>query len=388
MNQKELNEIRRRFKPDRTAISKVYGFYVSSARQIISYIDAPMGLMSQEEQEMFLNLLKKSLSGALGRNLIDIVFSTAQVADSDEHRLLQTLRQTALQDPNAREMLYRRIIDSIDMGDSSYLILLAADAYDVPRRGSDDQVLADGSDTVFKYFVCSICPVKDPTLALRYSDELSEFHSCSTGHIASPPELGFLFPAFDDRAANIYNALFYSKNPAELHQEVIDALFRVEPPMSAAEQKNIFDTALTEALDKDCSYDVVQSVHEQIRARIEDHKETHDPEPLELTVSDVGVILANSGVDAGKVEAFKENCEKQYGENAVLNPVNIIESRKFEITTPEVKITIAPENSYMIETRVIDGRKYLLIPADDGVEVNGIGVSIAMPHAPEEPAQP
>ena len=69
--------------------------------------------------------------------------------------------------------------------------------------------------------------------------------------------------------------------------------------------------------------------------------------------------------------------------------MNIIESRKFEVTTPEVKITIAPENSYMIETRVIDGRKYLLIPADDGVEVNGIGVSIAaMPHAPEEPAQP
>ena len=30
----------------------------------------------------------------------------------------------------------------------------------------------------------------------------------------------------------------------------------------------------------------------------------------------------------------------------------------------------------MIEARVIDGRKYLLIPADDGVEVNGISVSI------------
>ena len=92
MNQKELNELRRRFKPDRTAISKVYGCYVSSSRQIISYVDAPLGLLSQEEQEMYLNLLKKTLSGALGRNLIDIVFSTAQVADSDEHRLLQTLR--------------------------------------------------------------------------------------------------------------------------------------------------------------------------------------------------------------------------------------------------------------------------------------------------------
>ena len=43
---------------------------------------------------------------------------------------------------------------------------------------------------------------------------------------------------------------------------------------------------------------------------------------------------------------------------------------------PEVKISIAPENSYLIETRIIDGRKYLLIPADEGVEVNGIGVCI------------
>lgn len=186
MNQKELNELRRRFKPDRTAISKVYGCYVSSSRQIISYVDAPLGLLSQEEQEMYLNLLKKSLSGALGRNLIDIEFSTRQVADSDEHRLLQTLRQTELQDANARESLYRRIIDAIDMGESSYLILLAADTYDVPHRSRDDLEVPDASETVFRYFVCAICPVKDPTLALQYSDRDKEFRGSSTGHIAQP----------------------------------------------------------------------------------------------------------------------------------------------------------------------------------------------------------
>ena len=102
MNQKELNEIRRRFKLDKNAFSKIYGCYVNSNKEIISYVDASMGLMSQEEQEMYLGLLKKTLSGTLGRNLIDIEFSTAQVADSDEHRLLQTLRQTECKDANAR----------------------------------------------------------------------------------------------------------------------------------------------------------------------------------------------------------------------------------------------------------------------------------------------
>ena len=339
MNQKELNELRRRFRLDKNNFSRVYGCYVNSNREIIAWVDTSMGLMRQEEQEMYLGLLKKSLSGTLGKNLIDVVFSTQQVADSDEHRLLQTLRQTELKDPASRETLCRQIIDCIDMGETNYLILLAADAYDVPHRSKDDEIQADASGEVFKYFVCSICPVKAPTLELRYDLDQSEFHSSSTGYIAISPELGFLYPAFDNRTANIYNVLFYSKNAAEIHQEV-------------------------------------QSVHEQIRARIEDHKESKDPEPLEMTAGDVGGILANSGVNDEQIAAFQRECDEQYGENAALNPNNIIESKKFEITTPEVKISIAPENSYMIEARVINGRKYLLIPADDGVEVNGIGVNI------------
>lgn len=376
MNQKELNELRRRFRLDKNNFSRIYGCYVNSNREIISWVDTSMGLMRQEEQEMYLGLLKKSLSGALGKNLIDVVFSTAQVADSDEHRLLQTLRQTQLKDPNARETLCRKIIECIDMGETNYLILLAADAYDVPHRSRDDEVQADASSEVFQYFVCAICPVKSPTLELRYDLDQSEFHSSSTGYIASSPELGFLYPAFDNRAANIYNVLFYSKNASELHQEVIDGLFHVEPPMSAVEQRSVFGSALADALDRDCSYDVVQSVHEQIRARIDEHKESRDPEPLELTAGDVGYILSESGASDEQVESFKKNCDEQYGENAALNPNNIIESKKFEITTPEVKISVAPENSYLIEARVIDGRKYLLIPADDGVEVNGISVNI------------
>ena len=376
MNQKELNEIRRRFKLDKNSISRIYGCYVNSSREIIAYIDESMGLMSQEEQEMYLGLLKKALSGGLGRNLINIEFSTAQVAGSDEHRLLQAVRQSSAQDKDAREALYRRIIDAMDMGETNYLILLAADTYDVPYKGRDDEMFSDGSDTVFQYFLCSICPVKAPTLELKYNNENSGFHSASTGHIALPPELGFLFPAFDDRAANIYNALFYSKNAAEIHQEVIDAVFRVTPPLSAEEQKNAFGTALGDTLQQDCSYDVVQSVHEQLRGRIQEHKESRDPAPLELTVGDVGGILSESGVSEEKVESFRRECEKQYGENAALNPKNILGTGKFEITTPEVKITVAPENSYLIEARMIGGRRYLLIPADDGVEVNGVSVSI------------
>ena len=68
MNQKELNEIRRRFRPERNAISRIYGCYVSSSKGIISYIDTSLGFLPEEEQNAYLGLLKKSLSGSLGKN--------------------------------------------------------------------------------------------------------------------------------------------------------------------------------------------------------------------------------------------------------------------------------------------------------------------------------
>ena len=126
MNQKEINELRRRFRPEKSAISRVYGCYVNSSKEIVSDLDESLGMMPQEESEKYLSLLKKGLSGSLGKNLIDIVFSTQQVVDSEEHRLLTTLRDSQLKDNEARQTFYHKVIDSLDMGDSSYLLLLTA----------------------------------------------------------------------------------------------------------------------------------------------------------------------------------------------------------------------------------------------------------------------
>ena len=373
MNQKELSELRRRFRPEKSAISHIYGCYVNGSREIISYLDEPMGMMPQEEAEKYLGLLKKALSGTLGRNLVDIVFSTQQVMDSDEHRFLMGLRDSQLKDGALRQSFYDKVIASLDMDGSNYLILLAHDAYDVPYKGRDGELQDDASDTVFSYIICCVCPVKDGKLELGFFSGENEFHSCAANQSVAPPELGFLFPAFDDRAANIYNALLYSKKADQLHQEFINAVFRTEPPLSAAEQREAFEGALTGALEDACSIEVVQAVHERLRAQIVQHKETKDPEPLALTAGDIGNILRDCSVPEERVSAFLERCGERLGANVVLNPVNLIESGKFEVETADAKLSLDPEHSYLLEMRVIDGRQYLLFPADS-VTVNGLPV--------------
>lgn len=375
MNRKELNEIRRRIRLERNSIHHIYGCYVNGAKEIISYVDESVGLLSKEETEQYMALLRKSLSGALGRSLMDISFATKQVMDSDEHRLLSALRRTKLEDAALREEFYKCVINALDMEDSNYLILLANDNYDVPHRGKDGQLTEDG-DSVFSYILCSICPVKSGKAALGFSTDENRFHSCSVNQIVSAPELGFMFPCFDDRSANIYNALFYSHRTDEIHQEFIDAVFRTEVPMSPGQQREAFSAALSTSLEQDCSYELIQSVHEQLSERIDLHKESRDPEPLRITSEEMADILEKSGMSPGRVETFAAKCSEEFGRDADFSPMNIIDARHFEVATPEVKISVDPKFSYLVETRVIDGKKYILIPADSGVEVNGIGVNI------------
>lgn len=375
MNQREIGELRRRLKPEKNAITKIYGCYVNSNKQVISYLDGSLGLMPQDEAEKYLTLLRRTLTGQLQKNLIDIVFSTRQVADSEEHRLLSALRQTELKDEQVRRQFYDQVIQSLDMDERNYLILLAHDTYDVPYRGRDDQDQADASDQVFSYVLCAICPVKDSKAELGYFPGENEFHSRSAGQVVAPPELGFLFPAFDNRAANLYNALYYTKQTDLIHQEFIDAIFRTEPPMSADEQKETFHTALAEALEGECSMEVVRSVHQQLRDKLLQHKEEHNPEAPSISPREVDTILHNCGVEEDKVQAFHKSCAAQFGDGVPLNPANLINSSRFEIKTENATILIDPDYSYLVETRKINGRTYLLLPAD-GMEVNGLAVDL------------
>ena len=376
MNQKEVGELRRRFRAEKNAISRIYGCYVNgSSKEMISDLSQSVGMMPQEEAEKFLSFFRQALSGKPGKNLIDIVFSTQQVMEGEEHRLLSALRDSCLQDAGARQALYRKIIGNLEMKGGNYLILLAHDRYDVPHRGTDDALQADASEEVFFDIACCVCPVKDGKAELGYVPGENEFHSRAAAQIVAPPDLGFLFPAFDNRAANLYNALFYSRKADELHQDFIDAVFHTEVPMSAAEQKEAFQDALCEALEEECSMKVLQAMHEQLAEKIEEHKESKCPEALTLTPGEIGGMLRQCGASEEKAAAFRQNCAERFGEQAALSPDNLIDKGHFEVKTAQATVSVDPACSYLVETRVIDGRKYVLIPADE-VEVNGLPVVI------------
>ena len=375
MNDKEIGEIRRHLRRERSNITAIHGCYVNEQKEIISQFRMSTGMMSENESDKYYGLLRKCLSGSLGKNLIDISFKTSQVASSPEHKLLMELRETRLKDEEKLLELFRKIIDSVSL-EGNYLILAACDAYDVPFKSKDDSVQQDQSEETYTYILCGIFPVKQTKATLHYVPEEKLFHDGAMFDLVCPPALGFLFPAFDNRSTNIYNALYYTRSTKESQDALVEALFNTPVPQPAAEQKKTFEALLTTSLGEECSMEVVQEVHDQLCHRIAMHKEAKIPEPLTITKEDVKDVLGSCGVSETNMAKFSVDFDEAFGYEADIHPKNIIDAKRFEIKTPDVVIKVDPARSDLIETRIIEGVKYILICADADVEVNGVSINI------------
>ena len=375
MNEKEIGELRRHLRRDRSNMTAIYGCYVNAQKEIICEFDQSLGIMPENESEKYFALLKRTLSGTIGKNLVDITFKTAQVADSSEHKLLMGIRESKGKDEELRRELYQKIIETVHF-EENYLILLGAETYDVPFKSKDDSFQKDQSEETYTFMICAVCPVKQTKPNLHYVAQEKLFHDGAINHMVGAPHLGFLFPAFDHRSTNIYNALMYSRDIKDDHEEFVQAVFNTPVPKAAAEQKKSFEALLTTTLGEECSMDLVQTVHDEICQRIEMHKEAKMPDPLMISKEDVQAVLNQCGVSEEHMAKFSVEYDEAFGFEADLHPKNIIDNKKFEIKTPDVSIKVAPDRSDLIETRVIGGVKYIMICADEDVEVNGVSIHI------------
>ena len=374
MNEKEISELRRRLKTDKCAVNTVYGCFVNDKKEIVSNFRLSLGMMGKDDSDALLAVMRKVFSGKVGRNLIDLSFTNEQVMDSGEHRLFMDLRKGGEEGEGAVNAFFARTAEKLVL-EGSYIILVALDSYDVPAYGKDGE-RAEESENVFNYCLCAVCPVKETKPALGFFANESAFRQLGIDRVLGAPEIGFMFPSFDDRCANIYDMLYYTKHTDMNHPEFIEEVIRVQVPMPADEQKERFNDLLKETLSEDCSLDIAVAVRDAICERVEEYKTEGGEEAPRISKKTVTDVLEQCGVAPEKVTAFADRFDERFGAAAEFAPDVIVDTGSIAVETPDVSIKVSPDRSDLIETRIIDGKRYILIRAESSVEVNGVAVNI------------
>lgn len=374
MNKKEISEIKKQFTPENCALTRLCGCYVDGEKNKRAEMKEAFLSLPEEEAFKYFEIFRKALSGTVGKNLLNLEFPLDTEMPGGTQEFLMKLKDSRLTEDALLDAFYDRVIETYTYGEN-YLILLVHGAYDIPGKASDNEEMFDASDEVYEYVLGAICPVKLSKAGLSYDADNNRFGSRTRDWLVELPMAGFLFPAFRDRSTDLHSMLYYSKNPEELREEFAEELFGCKVPLSAGGQKEVFNSIIEETLGEDCAYEVVRSIHENLHELVEEHKD--EPEPVTLNKAGICSILAQSGVQREKIEELEGRYEETAGRDTEFLASNVLNTRKFEVKTPDVVIQVNPERSDLVETRMIDGRRYLVIAVDDSVEVNGIPVTAA-----------
>ena len=421
MKHKDVLELRRRLKKDETTISQMSACYVNSEKNIVTTYRETFLNLEESEFFKYMELAKKTISGKLGNNLVELGFH--KNGGQERQTQLMRLKTSRLKDDEQLMDFYQLVIDNFHYT-GNFLILLFSDAYDVMKRTTDQQKL-DESEETYEYIICSICPVELSDPGLHYEPEEQRMRAQQRDWMVGPPVHGFLFPAFSDRSADVNHAMYYTKNPKEPNREFMEGVLGCEPLRTTAEHREVLEILLREAVgnEDEAAEKIMVDFQENLQTIVQEQEELGEvefDEPLLLTSEQIQDILADH-----VPEEVLEKVEQTYGnyfaddlpqadrildprilkkgeqlkkEQALTKQVENLMIKLEEVQSKtqamaavdedlregtedqanqeadfDINLQVKPEKISQIKAQVIDGRKCIIIPIDEHEEarVNG-----------------
>lgn len=325
MQKKEVLELTNRFKKDKATFSKICGCYVDANKNKVSTYRSQFLTLEDEEYYKYLEIAKKSLSGKIGNNLIELDIPLKEEEVGGRQQILMALRDSDLEDDNLLNVYYDLIIDSYDRA-GNYLIVLFLDSYDVPTKTKDNMSL-DESEEVYKYLICSICPVDLAKPALGYRVDENRIGARIRDWVVGVPESAFLFPTFNDRTTDIHSVLFYTKNTKEPHSEFMANGLGCDIKHTSDEKKMAF-TALINGQMGEENESVNLDVSLELNDRIEEHEEKSEKgaAPIVADKEFIEQTLKDSNIPDDKAKKIAEQYTEVF-EKEVVTAEELMDSK-------------------------------------------------------------
>ena len=371
MNNTDILELKKRYKKD-NSITRINGCYViGMEKKIRTYIDSWFSELDEAEQFKYLELVKKGFSGVLGKNLQTLKFTEEPGQENPKAMMsLLALRDSELKDKNILDAFYQSIIEKY-VSLTNYLILVIHDAYDVPAKGTDNLEQGE-SEEVYSYIYCLICPVNLCKPALSYHEDTNVIAKRERDWVVEMPEIGFLYPAFNERSTDVNQLMYYCKDPKANHPEIISEILGCGEVPSIDDEKEVFHAIVEEVINDAKEYDtfeMVRSINDGLTKMAEN---TPSAEPLTIDRNGLKEIMLDAGLKEEHIPVFEEHFDKEAGKDATFKVDSLREKKNMTMKSDDVKIMVKPDSADLVEIRVIDGRKCIVIPMNSDMEINGI----------------
>ena len=371
MDKKGIAEVKKCFKKEDCRIDRMVSCFVNEEGEVISRFSDSFYALEDKELFKYCELFKQSLSGKLGRNLYNLAFPLEEEKEGGKQQELYQLLQSELKEEALYDAFFEKIRKDYPIP-GKHLLLLAHGVYDVPKKTTDGLVLEDASENVYSFLLFALCPVSLLKEGLCFDQQSDSFISRSEDFVVQKPEISFLYPAFHDRGSDIHELLYRCKKREDSLDSLPETLFGTPLPMGEKQQKNCFSKLVEEILQEDCTFENVRLLQEEL-AELQ-NKENEEEREQSLPKNQVKALLEKAGATEEQLLNFSSLYDEELGEkNESLFLENLADST-LRLDSDNVHLRIKNEVSAILESRIIDGKEYLLLPISDNLECNGISI--------------
>ena len=154
MIQKEVLELKKRFKINKASFQRVCGVYIDASKNKQATMNMPFLMLEEEIMHKYLDIAGKTLSGKVGDALLGMDVHGGSREQEEMTKLLLGIKDSHLEDSGLLDAFYDRVIDLYNTPEPYYIVLFY-DAYDVISKTNDNAKL-DESEIVYEYILCSI----------------------------------------------------------------------------------------------------------------------------------------------------------------------------------------------------------------------------------------
>lgn len=337
MDKKSILELKRRMKKDGCTFSRITGCYVDGYKnKVVTFSDTFLNL---EENEFFkyLEIAKKSLSGAIGNNMLEIEFPKEEEEVGGHQQFLMGLKASALKDEGLLDSFYDMVIENYEYV-GNYLILLFHDAYDVMTKTTDNSKL-DESEEVYEYIICAICPVTLTKAGLGYIKYENRIGTLDRDWAVEMPQTAFTFPAFSERSSDIHSVMFYTKDTKKPHEEVINNILGCRKKQTATQKQNAFKEMIIDQIGEEKHKEIEDAIVEKL---IEEKEKSF--EAMEISGSRLASIMMESGIDEAGAEKIAENYTEVFADDmpdadTLIDP-KVLRARENKIARKELECEV------------------------------------------------
>lgn len=429
VSKKDIMEIKRRFKKEECTIQKLCGCYVDASRTKVTTWSETFLNLDEEEFYKYLEIAKKSLSGTIGNNILELSFPNEEEMNGGMQQFFMGLKESELKNDELVDRLYDRIIENYDYA-GNYLILLFYDVYDVPLKTSDNMKL-DESEEMLPYIITAICPVNLSKPGLGYLADDNRIGSRIRDWVVDMPDMAFMFPSFAERSADVHSLTYYLKDPKDSRRSFVEKTLGTNSKRTQADQKITFNAIVKRAVapimgeDESLLLDIQQSLKDKIPECEDAFGETYDDETAVLTTNIIAEVLKENDIPDAISEQIQEDFKEVFEEPGDELPSisAVIDDKKLEIAQKEkreeelelqvvtlqkelvektfeavansenegedeegtgfsqsydVILRVKPDKVSQIHTDTVDGKRCVVIPLSDGeyVNLNGINTKL------------